>query len=989
MREANFNFPAYNRACICISSGLYDRRALDAPTASLPLVNSLHHLANLTATSPRIREILVGDGGLERLVRILKFCAQGGRPIIGQVQDGEEPLPTLAEWKGKGKEGLALERRSRQNPFKSFAEYDLLPTLEDLQDLESADVDGRLLALSGGTRQTGYAYSIPHSLLLPSPQEKARHLLYTYALAFQCIVNIGVRGSEAIRTRVVEAGALDVVVYVLERYLEDTERRRVASQLEWRREEQERRALREFEERRDAQQRREGEMQVEVEAAAMQEDPTLLGSSSSIAPTQLNTADVFLSSASVSPMSSVPVSPLPPSAPSLSQPSAASVVAALATPTVASRPLLTRLNVVAASSAAASSSASSASSLGGSGSSLTPPSRVQTPDTVVSMDETASLTGDDNGSTSGADEEMTTIVGSSASLTAPVPPSRVRSVVKSEDVAMDVDVDGQTDRPAVRGEQSDSRDSSDREDGEEADGEVVPIPLRQYQEDARRRSRSSHSHSHSLSQGQAQATPRHSASTMHSSAAAAPPPAPAAYHVPPPPPSHYQQPQQPSFTFDPTIAGADGQHPLYFRDEDVVLSLQLLAYLSKYAHVRKVFHESAPAVSGASYAAAQRYHPSAGHHGSSSSSSRRPILPPTNVFSLVESFTYRPPVPPSQASSTAPAPASKSASTSGPSTDPTSASPSGTASAPTSAPAPTHPHPTEIQYWAGVIMRNACRKDDRHGGIRQCANMRCGRWEEYAREFAKCRRCRRAKYCSKTCQSEAWNQGHRWWCHKVAARRREGRDGAAPTGASSSAANSSTSAPHLVPQHTGGDSSNPASGTEGLATPTNEQIVGEERRRRHGHGQHHHHQSRRRPATSAAEDDDEDEDDFAPPHRHHHHHPDAAATPRAAQHPLGLAPLRDRDLTLRPATLGMDGTATPPAPTAITGAGGDGPTPPVTVAVAGEEGDAMGLAFAAAAAAAAAGWDGLGVGVDEDQVAREMMAGAGGGGGGGGRVPTA
>ena len=30
--------------------------------------------------------------------------------------------------------------------------------------------------------------------------------------------------------------------------------------------------------------------------------------------------------------------------------------------------------------------------------------------------------------------------------------------------------------------------------------------------------------------------------------------------------------------------------------------------------------------------------------------------------------------------------------------------------------------PQEIQYWAGVIMRNACRKDESRGGIRQCAN---------------------------------------------------------------------------------------------------------------------------------------------------------------------------------------------------------------------------------------------------------------------------
>ena len=28
----------------------------------------------------------------------------------------------------------------------------------------------------------------------------------------------------------------------------------------------------------------------------------------------------------------------------------------------------------------------------------------------------------------------------------------------------------------------------------------------------------------------------------------------------------------------------------------------------------------------------------------------------------------------------------------------------------------------EIQYWAGVITRNACRKDENRGGVRQCAN---------------------------------------------------------------------------------------------------------------------------------------------------------------------------------------------------------------------------------------------------------------------------
>ncbi|KAI9267364.1 hypothetical protein BY458DRAFT_512112 [Sporodiniella umbellata] len=120
---------------------------------------------------------------------------------------------------------------------------------------------------------------------------------------------------------------------------------------------------------------------------------------------------------------------------------------------------------------------------------------------------------------------------------------------------------------------------------------------------------------------------------------------------------------------------------VFHREEDVLLSLQLLAYLSKYPHIRDLFHTA--------------YH--------------------KDVFSVVEKFCHR-----------------------------------------------TQPSP--VQYWAGVIMRNACRKDETRGGLRRCANLSCRKWESRPREFAKCRRCRKAKYCSKTCQSKAWAEGHRWWC---------------------------------------------------------------------------------------------------------------------------------------------------------------------------------------------------------------------------------
>jgi len=108
---------------------------------------------------------------------------------------------------------------------------------------------------------------------------------------------------------------------------------------------------------------------------------------------------------------------------------------------------------------------------------------------------------------------------------------------------------------------------------------------------------------------------------------------------------------------------------------------------------------------------------------------RRPALEPSrpprstanNVFSLVEQYTFRPSSPADRSMRLG----------------------------------------TDIQYWAGVIMRNACRKDELRGGIRQCANMGCGVWERFPREFAKCRRCRKAKYCSKGCQRRAWQAGHR------------------------------------------------------------------------------------------------------------------------------------------------------------------------------------------------------------------------------------
>ncbi len=57
----------------------------------------------------------------------------------------------------------------------------------------------------------------PAPTLLPKTYDK--HAAYRFSLAFQCIVNIGVRGSEPIRSRVVQAGTLEVVGCILEAWL--------------------------------------------------------------------------------------------------------------------------------------------------------------------------------------------------------------------------------------------------------------------------------------------------------------------------------------------------------------------------------------------------------------------------------------------------------------------------------------------------------------------------------------------------------------------------------------------------------------------------------------------------------------------------------------------------------------------------------------------------------------------------------------------------
>ncbi|EDN05985.1 conserved hypothetical protein [Histoplasma mississippiense (nom. inval.)] len=139
MREVNFSIPNVNKAAVNITTTLYDRRALDC-TSTLPLINSLNHLAYLTTSSARIRDILTVDGGIEQLVCILK------------------------------------EGRSK-----------------DLMEM------------------------------------------WKWNLAFQCVVNIGVRGTENVRTRVVEADIVPVVATILDNYIRVVDKIRARADAEARR----------------------------------------------------------------------------------------------------------------------------------------------------------------------------------------------------------------------------------------------------------------------------------------------------------------------------------------------------------------------------------------------------------------------------------------------------------------------------------------------------------------------------------------------------------------------------------------------------------------------------------------------------------------------------------------------------------------------------------------------------------------------------------
>ncbi|KAH9926526.1 hypothetical protein B0H21DRAFT_764038 [Amylocystis lapponica] len=769
MRESNFAFPALNRACVCISSQLYDRRALDT-NSPLPLFNSLTHLTYLTSTSPRIREIMTMDGGLERLVRIIHdFCMCPPPP--------ENPLVFY---------GLSPPSAHPPKPT---------PTL------------------------------IPKSV--------DKHAAHHFALALQCVVNIGVRGSEPIRSRVVQAGTLDVVGCVLEAWLagkgfpvgpsfsmngmpRETREQRYARR-------QAQSLMRQREQAAELQRVLEVERVIRDERVAtgrevfgQEDEPMDTDQAVSGGPRQPGSGQDTDTSTDTS-SNSTPLRTNTPTGTVVvpSRDRSGTIIgrfvwdqAPEATTTPGTlhhrRPHRTRtVSQVASASTSATNSR---------------PETETEDDGDVDMDRESSREGDPP-SISGSPSPERQESSDTATVRASAMRSRRAVGIVSDtttNTATGASLDINSDAHIIINDQGVVVDGVGVEDGivslEPNDDFAMGAPPGAPGAIDGTHARITDTHGATAGER----TPRAGTANLPLTIPITVPPVPTtAVRVTGGTPidgrpiagftrTHTNRGLNTTAPTGTTnggggpVLGAHLHHHFRdvdsgpYRDQDVLLSLQLLAYLSKYPHVRQAFYKPRssfhPASAQEPIAAGRLAQTPAGPSGppnssrfytvvvkgtttpsspgstavpakepnsfmkalatatgrgkekekvpvsaaaaeGSSTAQAAALSPPrmTNVFALVERFTYR-----------------HSSSDVDPNTPP--------------------PFRPEIQYWAGVIMRNACRKDDSRGGIRQCANMLCGRWESYPREFAKCRRCRKAKYCGKECQSTAWSEGHRFWC---------------------------------------------------------------------------------------------------------------------------------------------------------------------------------------------------------------------------------
>ncbi|CEJ94542.1 Putative Mynd domain containing protein [[Torrubiella] hemipterigena] len=641
MREVNFSIPNVNKASVGITTALYDRRALDC-TSTLPLIDSLNHLAYLTTSSARIRDILTVDGGIERLVCILK--------------------------EGRSKDMMGI---------------------------------------------------------------------WKWNLAFQCVVNIGVRGTVDVRTRVVEADMVPVIATILDNYMQVIERCRVKAEAL-------KKKLREQQE-----QSKVVDTQVGIHSAA-----TL---------THAATGDEG---------ASLIRRPPPPSI---------DIAAAHAGPSVGNifrpRENTTSFNTPATDHLAMRSGSYPTSRGTDSQHGSTPTSRqvaasantlLETSDGVVrpvrDVERLASMTPFGRLDTSSRSNSPTT----------PLPPPQMQSLTAR--VTEAIETNARQRRPSIRHQDSTAEQLESNTDSlqsaESPDADMTgtadirsPVGIQDISMDDGERILADETIELEVPTGSetqdpdtfniSHRSPMDGSIANNATTTPVPPiglsPGPGPLATPQP---TMTNPSLPRYLNDQLVIPGPHLLSVMPREEDVLMSLQLLAYVSKYGGLRSYFQQShlVPRLTiGKELARLDKVekeedepnekvvvskdgcdhccHDEETHSGDCHEKDDETLADEEyllendfNLFPLVEKFTVKYSNPDMQ-----------------------------------------RYFSTDMQYWAGVVMRNLCRKDEERGGIRQCAYYQCGKWEEYTRQFAKCRRCRRTKYCSKECQKSAWAY-HRHWC---------------------------------------------------------------------------------------------------------------------------------------------------------------------------------------------------------------------------------
>ncbi|KAI9640211.1 hypothetical protein NHQ30_011449 [Ciborinia camelliae] len=625
MREVNFSIPNVNKASVGITTALYDRRALDC-TSTLPLINSLNHLAYLTTSSARIRDILTVDGGVERLVCLLKA--------------------------GRSK---------------------------DMMDM------------------------------------------WKWNLAFQCVVNIGVRGSENVRTRVVEADMVPVIATILDNYIKVVDKCREKA------EEAKQKALLEHRQQngRSGEHRsahkghsfgnRASRFESEFRASRRQPPPPSIDIPSNFPGAPLTTGS-----------DAMDVTPTGPQFALTSPPERTTFSVHRhhhhhRNQDARQHFLSPRHNIQPLATAVPSMDAAD-------GFNIRP---VRDVDRLPSM-----VPGFQGGLTSQPESPTTPLpptvratsisVGTPRSRRRPSIRHQVSTAADTEDMNADSMASDESGEPEITGVSTAEIPSTSvniqdvNMDENDAMLTAIETPL----------DLATPSVSEAQDAGTFNITHRsaidgsmiNDATTPTGPTIGLSPAQPTTVNTPPTmPPTTI-----PRYFLDRPTPPQGQVLAAMPRDEDVLMSLQLLAYVSKYCNLRSYFQQShlVPKLKIGSELhlldvdenlSSNTTSPASCPSHSHDEEEEEYLLPDDfNIFPLVEKFTVR------------------------------------------------H-HSQDMQYWAGVVMRNLCRKDDARGGIRQCAYYQCGKWEEYTRQFAKCRRCRRTKYCSKECQKSAW-VFHRHWC---------------------------------------------------------------------------------------------------------------------------------------------------------------------------------------------------------------------------------